>query len=211
VGLMMSMENRCLPGTVIKMILLAIVTVACDGRQQLSLSELKTYPLDPANGLVQTVGNNGFNFEMIYRPKDLIIEQNVGIQRGPLWDSLAAQLKTYDYFVLRISRDRKEVETFFAGDPASYSGVVNYLNGAIANDITMYVGDETMPVSDALFAPSYGMSDASSIMLTFNSNLLDRKSDFTIVFEDSKFGTGRHEFSFEFASIDEIPQLAEGI
>lgn len=167
--------------------------------------------MDPTNGLIQTAGDNNFNFEVIYRPKDLIIEQNVGDHQGAMWDSMAAQLRTYDYFIMRISKSKKEVETFFAGDPASYMKVMNYLNGVIANDIFMIVDNETVRVSDALFAPAYGMSEASSVLITFNSNLAGRKADFKIVFMDSQFGTGRHEFSFEFASIQAIPKLAKRI
>lgn len=187
--------------------LVLLLLLASCGKQKVSLAELKKYAVDPTNGLVQTINHNEYFFEVIYRPKDLITEQNAGTGHGSSWDSTAAQLSDYDYFVFKISKNKNELEANFAGNPLAYSQVVNYLNGGIARDIFLIVDDETINAQDALFSPAYGTATFSSILVTFNSALAFRKRDFEIVFEDTQFATGRHVFSFDFASLDAIPEL----
>ena len=180
--------------------------ISC-GERRLSLTELKAYATEPAHGLIQRSERDGITFELIYRPKELIVQQNVESINDPQWDSVASQLKSFDYFVMRISKDKREIEASFAGDPSSYTKVTNYLNGTIGGDLSLVVDNETIKTSEVLFSPTYGMAGASSILVVFNSELADRDSDFTVVLNDTQFGTGRHEFDFEAQAIHSIPRI----
>lgn len=183
-----------------------LICASCVEKRKVSLSELKAFPLDPDNGLIKRSESGDMIIEMIYRPKDLVIKQIVSDNLA-LWDSISMQLENYDYFVLRISKNSKAVEAYHAGVPGLYAAIVDYLNEDISSDITMFVGNKELKVSDALFSPAYGMENASSVLLIFESNLSGRKEDFRIVFEDSQLGSGRHEFDFDFSYLQKTPQL----
>jgi hypothetical protein len=185
-----------------------LVHSSCSEKKEVTLDELKGYAVNPANGLIQILDNGNYSFELVYRPKELLIAQEAGTNDVSRWDSIASELSRYDYFVLRISRNHREAEAELAADPASYMRLINYLNGGIAGDISMSVDGETLNVSDALFTPGYGSSNSSSILLVFDSHLTARESDSKIVFNDTQFDPGRHEFNFRFSSVQAVPTLS---
>jgi hypothetical protein len=200
------MRNRPAVVRLVSFLCFSLVIISCRERR-LSLPELKAYATEPAHGLIQRSEHDGIIFELIYRPKELIVQQNVENTEDPLWDSVAAQLTSFDYFIMRISKNKREIEASFAGDPSTYTKVTNYLNGTIGGDLSLVVDNETVKTSEVLFSPAYGMASASSILVVFNSNLASRNSDFTVVLKDTQFGTGRHEFDFEIEAIHSIPQV----
>lgn len=183
-----------------------ILLASCSQKKEIPLQELKAYPSNPESGLWKIYEEGDIKIEMQYKPKDLIIEQNGGLTGSAVWDSVAKELCSYDYFVMRISKNNKEFESNYAGDP-SYVNIVNYLSTSMAKDIWLAIGREEIKPTDVMFVPSYGMSHASTVMLVFQSNLYNRKEDFKVVFNDSALGTGRHEFPFKFDALEDIPAL----
>jgi hypothetical protein len=186
---------------------LGTLLLSCDARREMNLSELRSYVHDPNNGLNKKSQSGDVLIELIYRPKDIVIAQFAEGDEQNMWDSIASGLKGYDYFLIRFSQRNKEIETNYAANSLAYVKAVDYLSGGISKDIKMSVDNEVIGVSDVMFSPSYGMTSASSVLLVFQSDLETRQSDFRMVFDDTQFGSGSHEFRFNYDAIRKLPHL----
>jgi hypothetical protein len=180
----------------------------CSEKSALPEGDLKAYVMNPENGLVKAIEKNGIRSELIYRPKELLIVQEVGYDSLG-WLQEKAKLKGNEYFTLRFSKDGDEIENSYISQPEKHASVINYLNGQIAEDIHIVIGDKKINIETAIFAPSFGSSNFSSIMIMTRCNLLESKTgSFLVVFDDTKLGLGRCEFRFDFRDIANVPKLA---
>ena len=174
----------------------------------LSEADMKKYPNDPANGLMQRVEKGEFLLEMCYRPKDLIVSQDLDDPKDITRRKETLQrLDSMDYFVLRLSRDGHEIETDFATDDERFNEVINYLSFYISRDIFMVHEKDTIRLADLGYARTFGSDRATSLLAVFKSNLKSKKGNTSIYFDDAMLGTGLSEFEFKIKDIKDIPQL----
>lgn len=178
---------------------------ACDIQQPVSSDELKAYALNPENGLIRSITAGDITAEIIYHPKDLILEQEAegDIDR---WKEAEQKLDSLDYFILRLSRGGEEIENRYAGDPDKFSQVINYLSASIAENIYLENEKKHYPES-AMLIRSYGMAGATSVLVVFKSCLSKQDGPVTVVFDDPLLGTGRNTFSFQCDDIKKTPRL----
>jgi hypothetical protein len=174
----------------------------------ISLDDLKKYPMDADNGLIQKIEKGDIVLEMYYKPKELIIAQQLtGVVDAEERNKITHQFDSLDYFVLRLSRKGNEIENSFAGDQQQFTEVVNYLSYEIAQNFSLTCGADTLAVLDAVYARTFGSATATSVMAVFQSNLTHRGEDAKVYFNDKRFGTGLSEFVFESDKIQSIPTL----
>lgn len=191
----------------IRLLLVSILFLGCsDHVRYLSKEELNSYVMNPENGLLKRVTKERTVFELVYRPKDQVIGQTAGTD-GALWVEEQERVDSLDYFILRLSRDSKEIENHLAGDVAGFNRAIAYLSGGISSDIRMMLGNEVLLPEQSVYVPTFGSTGVTSIMLVFKSSLHTRKGAFTVVFDDTLIGTGTSEFSFSCSHIRNIPRL----
>jgi hypothetical protein len=184
----------------------ALLLLSCNPKP-LSREALNAYVLDVENGLRKIIEKNGVKLDLSYRPKDLVIAQEVASNDPDQWKAVSLRLDSLDYFILRLSRNGKEIETSYAGVPAAYTSVISYLSDGIAHDIQLKVQGQVIPLESVAFVPSFGSSNTTSLLLIFKSNLKTRSGDILLIFNDQKFGTGLNEFSFENQPVKNVPGL----
>lgn len=184
--------------------LVAALASCSNGVRSLERNELMRYASDTPNGLTVATVKDGFQLKMMYKPKDLILDQNLTRPSSQSLDSLRAVLKEYDYFILQLSKDGREIEHYVADNQNALN---QYLNSAIGNDLFLVAGNDTTYIDQTVYAPSFGSSTHTSVLIIFKSDLNERDHDFTIVFNDSFFRSGHSSFEFDIDNIKRIPYL----
>jgi hypothetical protein len=189
-------------------IFLLAFLLAC-GQKQLILSqeELMKHVLNPENGLSASIDKEGVKLVMHYRPKDLIIHQNLSQSNRTEIDSLRKALADYEYFILGLSKEGREIESSYASDPARYNSVIQYLNSGITENIHMINERDTVDLYEALYIPHFGSSNTTSMLLIFKEGFVKDDDQIKIVFDDPIFGTGKTAFAFEVNNLTHAPNL----
>lgn len=188
----------------IALILAALVSSCFYRTRYVSKEELVQYILDPENGLIKTEQRNGFDVQVLYRPNDLITEQMTVVGSQEEWDSLSHALGSYRYFIVKLSKDNKELETHAASSPDLHLKLIEHLNGDIAQDFIAIAGKDTLEVDQVVYTPFFGSANQTSFMLVFNS-IKEKSSAINLIYTDSFFGLGR--FEFEYNDLNRIPRL----
>jgi hypothetical protein len=186
---------------------LFMITACYHRTPYVSRSELVQYSLNPENGLIHSTNREGLEIQALYRPKELIMDQLRDTEKQQEWDSLTVALSDYSYFIIKLSRANKEIETHFAAVPEAHRELQVYLNGAIGNDFVLISGRDTVSVDQVLYTPYFGTSGQTSLMLIFRSGSVTRHRDFALVYNDSFLGSGLSLFKFERKKINRIPHL----
>jgi hypothetical protein len=188
------------------LVLIVLLCLCCNPEKPISASELKAYAMNPKNGLRKTIVRNEITLELVYRPKDLILLQEVA-PGSSKWMKSERDLDSLDYFVLRVSKDGEEIENSYASDAVEFEHVLSYLSDGIASDFQLVFDKERIKSDQSLFVQAFGSAEASSILLVFKSYLIKRRGQFTVVFNDSELGVGHCEFPYNVSDIRKIPGL----
>jgi len=185
----------------------ALMVLLCTcAPQPLNKEQLRAYVLDVENGLHQVTTSNGIKMEVLYRPLDLIAEQNVDIKQKEEFEAELKRLDSLDFFIIKLSRDGHEIENQYAGTNR-YERITNYLNGGMAQDLQLKVNNMAISPEGVVFAPSFGGADGSSVLVTFKSKLKSARGEFVLLFNDTLLGMGRMEFTFQTDALRKCPSL----
>lgn len=188
-------------------ILFSLLFAFSCGVKRISIDELKAYVLEPENGLIKHEKIDEKTIVVVYRPRELVIAGEVGIDDNERWMETARDLDSVDYFVIRLAMKGHPIENQFGGDPNAFQKVVSYLSEGISDDIKLKIQDEYLEPINIVFVPSLGASRETNILIAFNSFLDKRDSDFSLIFDGSKLGVGGNEFSFRVRDVKAIPAL----
>lgn len=187
--------------------MLAFLVFSCFYRTRyVSKEELVQYILNPENGLIKTEQRNGFDIQVLYRPNDLIVEQLAVITTQVEWDSLSHALAPYRYFIVKISKDNKELETHAAASPELHRKLIEHLNSGIAQDFKAIAGKDTLDVDQVVYTPFFGTANQTSFMLVFKTNE-SKLSTTNLIYNDSFFGLGLVDYEFKKSELKRIPRL----
>jgi hypothetical protein len=122
-------------------------------------------------------------------------------------DQIESQYDSLDYFILRLSKNGKEIENGFVSNSERFSNVVSYLSSSLAERVYLVLDRDTIPALDAMYARTFGATTATQVMLIFKSNLVHQDGNVKLVYDDNFFGTGLNEFQFDVKNIKRIPRL----
>lgn len=191
------------------MFLFCAVLAGCTGESLLGEAALKQWIADPEHGVLVADRQEFVVTTLQYRPVDLVISQEL---RGMDYraEDVARLRKDYDsldFFVMKISKRGQEIENMFAQDPAAFAEVISYLNGDIADDIWLNVGNKPVLPEQVAYVRTFGAATASSLMIVFKSGILKQDADIVCTWEDTKMHTGIHRFAFTLKNIKDIPKL----
>ena len=200
---MLSMVINCKYSAVL---VIGLMLTSCGEPRAVSLDELKTYIQEPEHGLVQKTINSEITLEVLFRPRDLVIAQNMADGTDAEWHNAREQFDSLDYFVLKISRAGEEVQSKFAGNQSLLEDAVGYLSSGIQQDVSVVdrLG-KVFKAEGVSFVPTFGISNGTNVLLVFKSFLQEDPRDFTMTFHDQMFGSGNSEFRFEGSDIENVP------
>ncbi len=174
-----------------------------------SRQELLTYTFDPDHGLYQKLEKDDALIEVIYRPSDLILYQQLkGESRSAAQiDSMKNYYRSLDYFLIRLSRNGKEINIPYAGNPSRFNQVNDYLNFNIGKDVSLVHDKDIIPVLDFIHTRTFGSSPSSDILFAFKSGLTNKSGEVKVLFDDHAFGLGLNQFTFNCNDIKSAPHI----
>jgi len=186
--------------------LLVLIFFGCQRQRQVSIDELKAYASNSESGLLKSATMGDIKIELVYRPKELILIQEAAPGTTE-WSTLLTRLDSLDYFVLRLSRNGKEIEENYNKNVERFERIMTYLGEGISGDIVLLSGEERIEPEQLLYVPSFGSSDATSILIVFKSYLSKRDGKFKVIFNGTALRMGSHEFEYAIRSIKALPSL----
>jgi hypothetical protein len=184
-------------------VFLAIVIGGCTYNEALTEKDLINYVRNDNNGLIKTAEAEGFKLTMIWKPNDLIASQQVIKETKREFDSLRNYFSKYLYFNLEMTKEGKDLETYFASDPASFADKISFLSASLSQHIQLITPKDTLPAVECLYSRSYGMG-SSNCLLVFNK---PKEREFEIQISGYPIGFGKQFFSFSLIDIENAPRL----
>lgn len=189
-------------------LLVPMILLSCQERATVTKRELQEYILDPQNGLIKQASRQGIDIEVLYRPTELIIAQQLdGVSDERQRSKEIEGFKGLSYFILRLSREGKEIENAYAGDPQRFATIVNYLSSALARNIYLVNNGDTITALDVVYTRMFGSATATSVMAVFNTDIKKRAGSLKFCIDDSQLGIGKNEFTFALSDIRNVPKL----
>lgn len=166
------------------------------------------YVLDPGNGLRHSTSSNGVDVEVVYRPNDLVVAQQLrGISDPMEQKREMSNFEGLVYFVLNLSRDSREIEGGYASDSRQFSRVVSHLSSEIFQDIYLLNGHDTIPAISVAYAPTYGVREQTSLLTVFEADIEEWSGAIVFLLDDSVLGVGRVQLVFDSDRISKVPSL----
>jgi hypothetical protein len=191
----------------ISLMVLAVIAISCT-HPKVSEAELKAFVLNPENGLVKESLNNNLKGVCYLRPNDLIIAQKaygLSFTMNQL-DSMRLSHQHLLFFTLQLSKDGREIETYFASNPEAYNDVLHYLSSEMRTDLRLTTKYDTLSPVEFLYSPGFGAAQATSLMVVFE---LKEKpdNDLSMHWYDSYFKSGQHTYTYLLSDFNNIPEL----
>jgi hypothetical protein len=188
--------------------LFLLVFWGCRDRRIVSEQELKAYVMEPENGLRQKVEKNGVDIEVIYRPTELVLAQQLdGIADQRERTNAFKKFDSLTYFIIKFSREGQEIENGYVADQAMFVNVINYLSSSIASNFYVMCNQDTIRAFDAVYARMFGSATSTSVMVVFNGDLSAKKGKLKFFFDDTLLGLGLNKFEFDISDIKKAPTL----
>ena len=181
-----------------RIFIIGLIIFLAGCQKDLSREGLINYTLDPDNGLYKKEKKGDITIEVLYRPSQLIAEQDArGLTLSThQMDSINEYFGEVDYFLLRLSRNSDEIENAYARNSLMFNEVSNYLSYGIAHDVFLLQGSDTLHVADFIRTQTHGASPSTDILFGFKPGVNDKNGDIKFIFKDLKFDTGVNEFDF---------------
>lgn len=141
----------------------------CNHKEFNSESDLFDYIKDGANGYSHSKTINGIDFNLMYRPTDAIVNQELGgeISEEKV-NKLRNKYKNYMYFNLRMGKNNKELLSAQPKSRDEFGAMVSQLAFGMKDKVYLYTPSlDTLEMTDFIYPRMYGMTDATTIMFVF--------------------------------------------
>lgn len=193
---------------VLSIILIAVSIAGCGGRNVVSEKELKSYISDPENGLSKSVMKGDINVNVLYRPSELVVAQQIaGVTNAEEIKQAHKDFDSLSYFVLKLDRDGQEIENKLVSDPERFGRVISHLSSGIASDIYVVADRDTLYAIDAIYTRMFGSAAATSVMAIFDKSLKEKSGTLKFHLDDETLGIGNVDFEFLTSDIKKAPTL----
>jgi len=164
----------------------------------------------PSHGLQHEEEKNGIKAKIRYQPQELLVMQEwerAEKQDSSLLDSLRRKYSSYRYFVLELSKDKKEVIRELGGF-SRYSDMLQVLAFQMQRYVNITTSaHDTLALSDYVFQQTYGMSNANSLLFVFPAAELQKARDYELNIGEFGLGMGSLRFHFKEEDIKDVPTL----
>lgn len=189
---------------------IAFITASCTQTTFDTTEELWEYIKEPKNNYIHTKTINGVEFSLLYKPTDLLVEQELSDQTGQsAIDSLRNKYSGYMYFTLSMSKNNQELLSNVAGNKQQFGAMVNELAFGMEQKVHLYTPQkDTIAMTDYIYPRMYGMSGSTTMLLVYPRDETVTKEEFlTVTIEDLGFYTGEVKFKVPTSVIKEEPML----
>ncbi len=172
--------------------------------------EINEYIQDEDNGYYYKKTIEGVDYELQYRPTDLLVKQELGEKQN---DTLVQQLREkyskYLYFNLSMAKNNQELLNSVAQDKAKFGQMVNDLAFGMEEKIHLYTPEkDTLAMADFIYPRMYGMSNSTSIMIVYPRDTKYMSQDYlNFTIADLGFNTGEVKFKLQTKALKKEPQL----
>ncbi len=200
--------HRMLKITVI--IIVVSVIYSCTTKTFDSSEELMHYIQQPEHEYVHTKMVNGVDFSILYKPTDLLVDQEVTEDaEASRIDSLRSKYGTYMYFTLSMSKNNQELLSNVAGNKQQFGAMVNELAFGMEQKVHLYTPQkDTIAMADYIYPRMYGMSGATTILFVYpRDKKIEKEEYINITIEDLGLYTGEVKFKIPTEIINNEPRI----
>lgn len=193
---------------VIHSLLWMICTFVCltqSCKNEVTLTELEEYIRDGDHGTKKSYEEGDFKAEIVYRPTDLIVSQELN-NRGGKKEEIEQTYNKYYYFIISLKKNDKDLLNS-TKDRAAFSR----MNEQFSFNLGEYIFavnefKDTCKPTDYAFPRLYEISKATAVIVAFDKAKL--KSDqFKICVKGAPFTSEIIEFDFDQKDFAKIPTL----
>lgn len=200
--------------TVYRTILLLLTTLLyfnCGGDSFNSKEDLLTYLKDDSNGYIKYKNVNGYDFTLMYRPTDLLVEQELYNLKEKPQDItlLRKKYKDYLYFNLSISKNNEELLSAVPNTMSEFSRLVSQLTFNMDTKVHLYNNKkDTIPMLDYVYPRMYGMAKSTTMMFIYpRSKTVLQEDHINFTIQDFGLYTGEVKFKILVNQINNEPKL----
>ncbi|MEW7292969.1 hypothetical protein [Aquimarina sp. 2304DJ70-9] len=174
-----------------------LLMTACSTKTFDTSEKLMSYIQQPENEYVHTKTVNGVDFSILYKPTDLLVDQELTDEvEASKVDSLRNKYGKYMYFTLSMSKNNQELLSNVAGNKQQFGAMVNELAFGMEQKVHLYTPQkDTIAMADYIYPRMYGMSGATTMLLVYpKEENMEKEEYINITIEDLGFYTGEVKF-----------------
>ncbi len=183
------------------LIFMPIVLSSCMSKTFDNKEALWSYLKDAKNGYLHQKTINGFEFSLLYKPTDLMVDQELpeslkGKERDQKIKELRNKYHQYLYFTLSMSKNGQELLSTTPRNRQEFGAMVNQLAFGMGEKVHLFTSQkDTLDLLDYNYPRMYGMGGATTMLFVYPRDakyLEDDYVNFTI--EDLGIYTGEVKF-----------------
>jgi hypothetical protein len=179
--------------------------------EYLPKEELVEFIADEDNGLSISHDVNGFQLKVSYHPTDLLVLQETGeksIPPGGALESIRDKYKDYHYFILSISKGRKEALYSGQESQGQFSELIQTLSYRMGNHVNLTTSrQDTVFLADYIYQRTYGMSEATNLLFVFSEEEIKEPEWIQFNLKEFGLGLGNQNFRFNMRDLRQAPKL----
>ncbi len=179
------------------LIVTGLLLTSCSTKTFDTSEELMQYIQQPENEYVYTKTVNGVDFSILYKPTDLLVDQElIDDAEASRVDSLRSKYGKYLYFILSMSKNNQELLSNVAGNKQQFGAMVNQLAFGMEQKVHLYTPKkDTIAMADYIYPRMYGMSGSTTMLLVYpREEDIKNEEYLNITIEDLGFYTGEVKF-----------------
>ena len=166
---------------------------------------------DEENGLYKTIEQDGYSFQLQYRPQEFVAISNssdpLSIDPNAFYEELE-ELKKYQFFTLRLSSSAHP--DFLKANLSSqeeYYQRVAYYSSFAQNDFKLVEEEDTLQCVMYHFERNYGIQPFQTLLLGFKNPGEAPDKDKTLIYQDRILGLEPVSITIQSKNLKHIPQL----
>jgi hypothetical protein len=171
--------------------------------------ELVEYLQNEDNGLLVSKTINDLKISAMYRPTDLIVEQEARPSTpDSVVEALYAKYGKYWYFILSIEKDGKDALYGSAADMTGFSEVLQTLAFRMNDHLYASTSEkDTVYLADYHYSRMFGMSHSTDLLLAFDAQEVQDSKWVQLNLSEFGLSTGRVNLRFKTKDINDIPRI----
>jgi hypothetical protein len=181
---------------------------SCSTSEYLTPDELAVFVRQKEHGLCKVVEKGGVKLEVIYRPTDLLVGQEL---ENPIDTTAINRLRkkysSHYYFILSLSKDNKEA-LHQTENLETYSDLVETMSFRMPEYVSLTTSNsDTIAVSDFMLNRTFGMSASTDILFAFDKEKSKNKEWVQFNLDEIGLGAGDQTFRFRVKDLENVPQI----
>jgi len=191
-------------------LLFLVLIIGCTNKTFKTEQELWIYIKDDSNGYTQHKNVNGYDFTLLYKPTDILVQQELGGSKdAEKISALRKKYSKYMYFNLSMSKNNQEILSMAPNNRNEFGAMVNQLAFGMGTKVHLYTQQkDTLALLDFVYPRMYGMSRSTDILFVYPRDekyLTNEYLNFTV--EDLGLYTGEIKFKIPTKNLKNEPKL----